>query len=103
MQTDREAENERWGEGLWIKPQTAACAEKPLKPKEAARLPGGNTFFPQPGLRSPALWKVAGHLTSAVGKSGTANCSSPVTWMCMVVSERWKMVSAWARRDRGPA
>ena len=46
MQTDGEAEHERWGQGLWIKPQTAAFAERPLKPKEAARLPGGDTFFP---------------------------------------------------------
>lgn len=44
-----------------------------------------------------------GRLTSAVGKRGTANCSRPVTWICMVVSERWKVVSAWARRDHSPA
>lgn len=44
-----------------------------------------------------------GRLTSAVGKRGTANCSSPATWICIVVSERWKMVSAWARRDHSPA
>lgn len=38
-------------------------------------------------------------LTSAVGKRATANCSRPATWICMVVSERWKMVSAYAGRE----
>lgn len=30
--------------------------------------------------------------TSAVGKSGTANCSRPWIWICMVVRDLWKMV-----------
>lgn len=32
--------------------------------------------------------------TSAVGKSGRANCIRPWIWICMVVSERWKTVRA---------
>lgn len=39
-------------------------------------------------------------LTSAVGKRGTANCSRPTTWICMVVNERWKMVSDWVERPQ---
>lgn len=30
--------------------------------------------------------------TSAVGKTGTANCSRPWIWICMVVRDLWKMV-----------
>ena len=30
--------------------------------------------------------------TSAVGNRGTANCSRPWIWICMVVRDLWKMV-----------
>lgn len=30
--------------------------------------------------------------TSAVGNRGTANCSRPWIWICMVVRYLWKMV-----------
>lgn len=100
MQTDREAESERGQQGgLGINPQTAASAERPLKPQQGARCTGGGTLsFPGPGPQGRA-----GRLTSAVGKRGTANCSSPATWICMAVSERWKTVRACAGRDHSPA
>ena len=51
MRTDREAESERGQQGgLGINPQTAASAERPLKPQQGARCTGrGHAFFPRPG------------------------------------------------------
>ena len=69
---------------------------------ESSAQPGCPKLWPW-GAPSSSTDAAADSLTSAVGKRGTANCSSPTTWICMVVSERWKMVRAWARRDRSPA
>lgn len=83
---------------MWIKQQTAASAERPLRPQEGARLHREGTRFPSPAGAEGR----AGRLTSAAGKRGAANCSSPATWICMAVSERWKTVRACAGRDSSP-
>lgn len=41
--------------------------------------------------------------TSAVGKSGTANCSRPWIWICMVVRDLWKMVSGCRQESSSKA
>lgn len=46
-------QTERWEQGLWIKPQTAAGAQRPLKPKEGARL-WGAWVSKTPGIRLPS-------------------------------------------------
>lgn len=101
-QAGRQAETERRGQGLWIKPQTATFKAK----RRSQTLGREHSLQPglQPGPGAPPLQRGCwgDRLTSAVGKMGTANCSSPATWICMAVRERWNMVSAWARTDRRP-
>lgn len=88
------------GAGLWLRPHTAASAQRPFKPKEPDY--GEGTLSTGPGAPPPLCGCWGDRLTSAVGKKGTAARSSSATWVCMAVSERWKTVSACTRRDHGP-
>lgn len=116
-----------WG-GRAYKRTRSSCAKRPLGKEERAEpqgvkgallaecspKPGGDTSRSvaedrvgrggvQPGLPSSQhSCRERRSLTSAVGKRGTANCSRPTTWICMVVSERWKAVNDWVERPQPP-